>query len=282
MAKSIIIISEGTGLTARRLLDSILAHYSEEEVADLPMQVYSGIRKPEQLKTTLSRLSADCLVVYSLITPRLSEYYGRQLAERDILSVNVLEPMRETIERFLGAPASYEAGRLQSSRGDYYRKMDAIGFSVEHDEGLGNRHLEADLILVGPSRTVKTPTAMFISTHYGFKVANLSIVAAPGAVERLLEKLVGVPSEKVFGMIMKPELLSEVRERRLDMFVPDATQKRELRSYQDISAVKKEITFCKRLYAEQDWEPVAVGGKSVEEIAKQIVEELSRRQNSRS
>ena len=279
MTKSIAIISEGTGSTARRLLDSILAHYSEEEVADLPIQVYSGIRKPRQLDALLSELHQNCLVIYSLITPGLSDYCRRELARRDVLSIGILEPMREAIERFLGTPTSYEAGRLQSSRGDYYRKMDAIGFSVEHDDGLGNRHLEADLILVGPSRTVKTPTAMFISTHYGLKVANLSIVAAPSAVEGLLEKLVGVPSEKIFGMIMKPELLAEVRERRLDMFVPDSTHKRELRSYQDITAVKKEITFCKRLYAKEDWEPVAVGGKSVEEIAKRIVKELSRRRS---
>lgn len=275
--KSVVIISEGTGITARRLLDAILAHYDEAAVEASPVEVRSGVRTREALEALLGELPPDCLVVYSLIDPQLSDFFAAELKKRQLLAINILAPMRDTVVEFLGRPSDYAAGKLQSSRGAFYRKMDAIGFTVEHDDGLGKRHAEADIVLVGPSRTVKTPTAMFISTHYGLKVANLPIVADDLAVKHLLDKLVRVPKERVFGMLMQPELLAEIRGRRLEMFVTDSAQKRELRKYQDITAIKHEITFCRRLYVAQDWEMVEVGGRSVEEIAKIIVEGLSER-----
>jgi hypothetical protein len=277
VVKQIVIVSEGTGITARRLTDSILAHYADRDGSFTAERTFSGVRSIEQLNRIVEMVADGFLVVYSLIDRALREHFARELEARGVLHINILDPMREVMVRFLGLPTDYEAGRLQTSRGQHYQKMDAIAFSVEHDDGLGSRLEEADVVLVGPSRTVKTPTAMFISTHYGLKTANIPIIVNDVARDRLLQILRDIPRERIFGMVMKAELLAQVRAQRLGLFVPDEMDQKRIEGYQDVDEVAREITFCKRLYVDQDWEMIDVTGRSVEQIARTIVQVLHKR-----
>lgn len=276
-AKKIVIVSDGTGKTAQRLMDAVLAQYAEGEVGYSVVETYQQVRNKETLDKILLEIDSDYLVIFSIISEDLSRYFHEQLAERWILHLNVLEPMLGTMSKFLGVHPDYQPGLLQKIDDRYYRKVDAIGYTVEHDDGGGAMIEEADIVLVGLSRTCKTPIAMYLACNHGMKVANIPIVRNPIMETNLLSRVAPLKQERIFGLMMHPEVLAHVREERLLFLAKTAPQQVELREYYDLQEIREDLKFCRGLFARKGWETVDVTRRAIEEISMEILDKASGR-----
>jgi [pyruvate, water dikinase]-phosphate phosphotransferase / [pyruvate, water dikinase] kinase len=212
--KKIVIISDGTGKTAKRLLDAVLAQYESHSDQFTVVDIFHEIRDQKSFNKILRHINNDYLVIYSIISKELSGYFRRKLIQKGVLNLNVLEPMLGTMSKFLGVHPDYRPGILQIIDDRYYKKVDAIGFTVEHDDGRGKMICGADIVLLGLSRTCKTPISMYLACNHGVKVANIPIIPHETMKTNLLLKLASVNHELIVGLMMQPEVLAKVREER--------------------------------------------------------------------
>ena len=274
--KKIVVVSDATGKTAKRLLDAVLVQYSQKDVEYSLEEVYQNVRTKERLNEVLQEIDDEYLVIYSLVSEELSAYMHRTLEDRDVLHLDALEPMLNVMSKFLGVHPDYKPGLLHIVDDRYYHRIDAIGFTVEHDDGKGQHVEESDLILLGLSRTCKTPISMYLSCNYGLKVANIPIVADQNHVDQLLVRLEGVSCNAVVGLTMDPDVLMHVREERRMYLNGSHMVRTDLREYCDPSVIREETKFCRRLYASMGIEVVNVTRRAIEEVSKEIVERLQR------
>ena len=192
-AKKIVIISDGSGRTARRLMDAVLVQYDQTDTRYSSVSVFSQVRSKRELDRILTEIDPTSLVLFSIISQDQSQHLKKALTERNVLHLNVLQPMLDTMSKFLGVHPGYQPGLLQVIDDRYFRKVDSIGYTVEHDDGRGPALEEADAVLVGPSRTCKTPLSMYLSCNHGLKVANVPIIRDSALIDNLAHRLSAVP-----------------------------------------------------------------------------------------
>jgi len=270
--KKIVIISDGTGKTAKRLMDAVLAQYSQKDVSFSLVRIYAEVRDKRALAGIFRRLNTEYLVVYSIISEDLSAYCHEKLTERSILHLNILEPMVTTMSKFLGVHPDYRPGILQIIDDRYYKKVDAIGYTVEHDDGRGPMIQDADIVLVGLSRTCKTPISMFLSCNYGLKVANIPIIPDATMEKNFLAKLTLVPRGHIYGLIMQPDALVQAREERAFFLARTSTFQDDLHRYYDLRVIREELKFCRHLYDREKWRTIDVTRRAIEEVSQEILQ----------
>jgi regulator of PEP synthase PpsR (kinase-PPPase family) len=268
-------MSDGTGKTAKRLMDAVLAQYSPREVEYSLVRIFHEIQSKEAFDKILQEIDNEYLVIFSIIKEDLSRYFHDRLAEKGILNINVLEPMLETMSKFLGVHPDYRPGILQIIDDKYYKKIDAIGFTVEHDDGRGQLHQEADLVLLGVSRTCKTPISMYLACNFGLKVANIPVVRHPAMDTNLLAKLSPVHREKIIGLVMQPEVLAHVREERSHYLAGNPVSLMEIQSYYDVREIRVELAFCREIFKTHNWQTIDVTRRAIEEVSVEILGRLS-------
>ena len=272
--KKIVILSDGTGRTAHRLMDAVLSQYSQAAVEFELVQIYQEVRSKKRIDQIMEEIRDDFLVIYSIISEPINRYFHKALNEREILHVNVLEPMLKTMRKFLGVHPDYQPGILYRIDDRYYKKVDAIGYTVEHDDGRGALIEEADLVLLGLSRTCKTPISMYLACNYGLKVGNIPIVPEITVEKNLSERLENVRPGRVFGLLMDPEVLSRVREERLEYLAKATDGPVGLDDYFDVRVIRKDYRYCRELFEARGLPTVDVTRRAIEEISMEILDEL--------
>jgi len=272
--KKIVIISDGTGKTAKRLLDAVLAQYSQNRLDFSLVDIYHDIRDRKAFDRILQHLDSSYLVIFSIISEELSKYFHRSLAKKRILNINVLEPMLGVMSKFLGVHPEYRPGILQVMDDSYYKKVDAIGFTVEHDDGRGSLLGDADIVLVGLSRTCKTPISMYLACNFGVKVVNIPVLTYPQMEQNLLSRLTSVPKERIIGLMMQPDVLAKVREERSFYLANTPSSQSDIQDYYDVRVIRDELAFCRRLFSEQGWQTVDVTRRAIEEVAIEILAKI--------
>jgi regulator of PEP synthase PpsR (kinase-PPPase family) len=272
--KKIIVVSDGTGRTAKRLVDAVLSQYVGHESKFCVEGIHSSIRTVRALDSVVDSVTGDCLIIFSIVQSDLRKHLHMRLHEAGILHLNVLEPMLKTMAKFLGFHPDYKPGLLQLVDDKYYKKIDAIGFTVEHDDGLGHQIEEADLVIVGPSRTCKTPISMYLACNHGMKVANIPVFPEDGSTKRLLLRLEKVEHHRIFGVTMRADVLAQIREVRSELLGGRRVPKELLGNYHDPGQVEKEIEYFGQLCYKQAWEVINVTRRAIEEISSEILNSL--------
>lgn len=273
-SKRIIIVSDSTGRTAKRLLDAVLSQYDNLKIAFHIKKTYQSITTKEQIDAIVSEITDDYLVIYSIISVEQGEYFHELLDSKGILHLNVLRPMIKTLSKFLGVHPQYRPGLLQIIDDRYYRKLDAIGYTVEHDDGRGHRIEEADIVLVGLSRTCKTPISMYLACNFGLKVVNIPIIAEEAFGVQLVTRTNKAPRGRVIGLMIEANELARVREERAALLMGSKDERNAIMTYHDISQVRAELRFCRMLFAKQSWETIDVTRRAIEEVAAEILDRL--------
>ena len=274
ISKSIIIVSDGTGRTAKRLLDAVLSQYDNQNFIFNLKTSYQKITTKKQIDKIVGEITDEYLVVYSLISTELGEYFHETLEARGILHLNVLRPMIKTLSKFLGVHPQYRPGLLHIIDDNYYRKLDAIGYTVEHDDGRGHRIEEAEIVLVGLSRTCKTPISMYLACNFGLKVVNIPIIAEEVYRDQLLKRTAKANAQRVVGLMIDANELARVREERAALLMGSKDEKQTILPYHDIVQVRSELRFCRMLYSAQNWEVVDVTRRAIEEVSAEILDRL--------
>lgn len=272
--KEIVIVSDGTGKTAKRLMDAVLAQYADTRAEFSVVNIYQQVRTRRKVDQIINCVSRDVLVIFSIISNKLRQYFRDELHRHNVLHLDVLEPMLKTMKKFLGYDPHYKPGLLQIIDDNYYSKVDAIGFTVEHDDGRGYQLKEADIVLLGLSRTCKTPISMYMACNHGLRVGNIPIVRNEFMKKELIKRLRGIDRVKVFGLMMHEDVLANVRMERSSILVDHQQDQAHLERYFNVRDIRKEIRFCRELFEDMDVEEINVTRRAIEEVSLEIMRKL--------
>jgi len=262
--KTIYVLSDSTGETAKRVIRAALSQFYDGDVRVHRLFKVSNQAEVQQA-LSIAALTPG-LVVFTLVDPLLSEAVERVAEECGLVTVDLLSPLIYSLSRYLGAPSRGKPGLLHRIDTDYYRRIEAVNFTVKHDDGQETRYLhKADLVLVGVSRSSKTPLSMYLA-HKGYKVANVPIVFGIAPPEELFE----IDQTKIVGLLIDPKRLVEIRTSRLLNMGQSPRG-----SYNDFQQVEDEISSCRQLYRKHpEWYVLNITNKSVEEAASEIMRRM--------
>ncbi len=258
------LVSDSTGETLNAMARAVCARFNNV----LPIEhIYALVRSPRQLERALSEIAdAPGLVMHTIVDESLRAALENGCQALGMACFGALDPLVSALSWYLGAPLSTRVGAQYALDNDYFNRMDALSYALAHDDGQGGQDLEsADVVLVGVSRTSKTPTCIYLA-HRGVRAANVALVPTAG-VPASLTDLKRIP---IVGLTVSPDRLIQIRRNRLRSL----NEGRES-SYVDIEAVRGEIVAARRLFERQGWPVIDVTRRSVEETAAAVINIIS-------
>lgn len=256
----IFVLSDGTGQTGKHVLEAALIQF------DLPVMIIRipHVRTVEQVNELVADAArGHSMIVYTLVSVELRQALHIAAMERDVIAVDLLGGLLFKLQDFFHRTPWGRPGLLYQTDAGYYQRVDAMEFTVQHDDGqkVDDLH-EADLVLVGPSRTSKTPVSFYLA-YRGWKVANVPIVLDIELPEALCE----LAPVKVVGLTTDPERLALIRQERLRNMGTQETSA----SYAEVKHIQEEVRFSLGLCRRYRWPVVNVTGKAVEETANEVL-----------
>jgi [pyruvate, water dikinase]-phosphate phosphotransferase / [pyruvate, water dikinase] kinase len=227
--------------------------------------VYPLVRNLRQLDRVITEIENEPgIVLYTLVEHELSERLRNACAEFGCPSLSVLEPVHNLFQSYLGVVTTPRPGAQHMLSAEYFRRIDALNFTMMHDDGQMTENLEnADVVLVGISRTSKTPTSIYLANR-GIKTGNVPLVPGiplPDGVEDLTKPL-------VVGLVASPERIVQIRQNR--MLALNAGDKDT--TYIDKQFVADEVVQARRLFDKHNWPVIDVTRRSIEETAAAILD----------
>jgi regulator of PEP synthase PpsR (kinase-PPPase family) len=254
------LVSDSTGETLNAMARAVCARF--ENV--LPIEhIYALVRSPRQLERALTDIEeAPGVVIHTIVDDQLRTALEEGVRRLDMPCIAALDPLVSSLQRYLGASISRRVGVQHALDNDYFNRMDALNYAIGHDDGQGGQDLEqADVVLVGVSRTSKTPTCIYLA-HRGVRAANVPLVPTRPPPEKLFE----LKNTLVVGLTISPDRLIQIRRNRLLTLKEDRES-----TYIDIEAVREETVKARRLYERQGWPVIDVTRRSVEETAAAVM-----------
>jgi hypothetical protein len=261
------LISDATGETLLAVGRAAAAQYATVSAIE---HVFPLIRNQKQLNHALSEVEANPgIVLYTLVDKELAAHVETRCQELGVPCLSVLGPVLGLFQNYLGTETTPRVGGQHTLNADYFRRIDALNFTMLHDDGQLTGDLEhADVILVGVSRTSKTPTSIYLANR-GIKTANIPLV--PGIDPP--PQLGTVTKPLVVGLYASPERIVQIRQNRLLTLNAQQTDS----AYIDRQAVSEEIAASKRLCAQHGWPSIDVSRRSIEETAAAVLALLQER-----
>ncbi|MGV7031679.1 pyruvate, water dikinase regulatory protein [Methylobacterium symbioticum] len=255
------LVSDSTGETLINVGRAAAAQYEGISAIE---HVYPLVRSGPQLERVISEIkAAPGLVLYTLVGGDLGERLETACRETGSPCLSVLQPVHALLQSYLGAQTTARPGAQHMLNAEYFKRIDAMNFTLAHDDGnLPDDLEEADVILLGVSRTSKTPTSIYLANR-GLKTTNLPLVPGvplPPALEAAKRPL-------IVGLFASPERIVQIRQNRLLSLNAD-----ESTLYVDREAVADEITSSRRLFTRNRWPTIDVTRRSIEETAAAILD----------
>ena len=254
------LVSDPTGETLNAMARAVCARFDDV----LPIEhIYSLVRSPRQLERVLHEVhGAPGVVLHTIVDQELRAALEQGCRELEMPCVAALDPLVAALARYLGASLSTRVGAQHALDTDYFNRMDALNYAIGHDDGQSTQDLQqADVVLVGVSRTSKTPTSIYLA-HRGIRAANVPLVPGSEPPAQLFQLKRAV----VVGLTISPDRLIEIRRNRL----LNLREGRES-TYTEIEAVRTEIVRARRMFEKYGWPVIDVTRRSVEETAAAVI-----------
>lgn len=258
--KHIWVISDGSGSTAERVLRASLVQFGHENVK---VERIPDVRTSEQIKGIVNTAAKKKgLVAYTLVTPQLRKEIATRANELAVPTVDLLGPLLTTLTTFLASPPESRPGLLGELDHHYFQRIDAVGFTVKHDDGHGLHDLpKADVVIIGVSRTSKTPLSMYLAYNKGLLVANVPIILGLDIPVQLFK----IDQKKVVGLTINPDLLVSLRQTRLAQLAHADI------NYGDAKHVIDELKYSHQIFRQNPkWSVIDITGKAIEEVANEV------------
>lgn len=267
----IIIISDGTGETATAISRAVMTQFKGRDVY---FTRYKSVRTKEQIDAIFSEAAVHHdLITYTLVSAELREYIAEVSRIKHVRTLDVLGPALTTFSNYFDQEPTNEPGLLHQVNDDYYKRVEAMEFTLNHDDGrnLNSLHL-ADVVLVGISRTSKTPLSLYLSLH-GLKVTNVPLVLGTKPPEELFK----IDQRKVFALTIDAEALKQIRRNRLSRLGAEKLTG----DYANEGKVLEELEWANSIFKENKrWPVFNVKDKALEETAAEIMRLLNMRKNN--
>ncbi|WP_263484108.1 pyruvate, water dikinase regulatory protein [Mesorhizobium sp. CA8] len=255
------LISDATGETLLAAGRAASAQYKDARAIE---HIYPLIRTEKQVAKVFDDIEEEPgIILYTVVDQKLARSIDERCAAMGLPCVSVLEPVLTVFQSYLGTPAGRRVGAQHVLDAEYFRRIDALNFTMEHDDGQLPANMDdADVVLIGISRTSKTPTSIYLANR-GIKTANIPIVLGVP----LPESLIVAKTPLVVGLVATAERISHVRQNRIlgnsAAFVPT--------DYVDRAAINEELAYARQLCTRHGWPMIDVSRRSIEETAAAIV-----------
>ena len=261
-AYQIYLISDSTGETLDRIFLALKAQFKNIEYK---IHSYSFTRTENQILKILdnAKKSKNAIILYTIVDNNLAKYLAEVSSNKKIPCFGVLGNLILSFSKILNQRASHEPSGQHVLNEEYYERIEAIQFTMNHDDGnLTNEIEKSDIVLIGVSRTSKTPTSIYLANN-GFKTSNIPLVNENSLPKKLKEN---PQLTCVVGLNTEPERLVDIRKNRMN-----SLKETENKKYTSIENIKKEIFEAKKTFQKYKWPSIDVTRKSVEETAASII-----------
>ena len=261
------LLSDSTGETLEMIAKAALAQFED---ADVMRHFWPMVRSQQHLDRIMGEVSDNPgLVLYTLVNEETRARLEERCRAQGLPHVDALDAVTGALEAQLGQEAHGRPGRQHRMDDAYFARVDAIQFTIAHDDGLLYDEWEdADIVLAGVSRSSKTPTSIYLANR-GYKVANIPLVVESPPPQKLFE----LRKPMVVGLTTATRRLLEIRRNRLLSLNEDKTT-----SYVDENSVDAEIKFARRMFADNGWPVIDVTRRSIEETAAAVIRLYNERQ----
>lgn len=256
------LVSDSTGETLINVGRAAATQYQ----GIVPIEhVYPLVRNRRQLDRVITEIENEPgIVLYTLVETDLVERLKSACDELGCPSLSVLEPVHRMFQSYLGVATTPKPGAQHTLSAEYFRRIDALNFTMAHDDGQLTENLnEADVVLVGISRTSKTPTSIYLANR-GIKTANVPLV--PGVP--FPDQLLSLTKPLIVGLVASPERIVQIRQNRMLALNADGKDA----TYIDKQMVADEVVQARRLFDRQAWPVIDVTRRSIEETAAAIID----------
>ena len=264
---TIYILSDGTGETAATMIRAALVQYSNK---DINLVRCKNVRTETQAEVIVEEcFERRGMIVYTVANPHMRTKIREMASGKGIPYYDLLGPLLGTLDTYFGVHSESNVGVLRAVDEMYFKRIEAIEFTVKHDDGKTFGELDkADIVLVGISRTSKTPLSIFLS-HKGWKVANVPMVLNTPLPEELFK----IDQRRIVGLIIDIESLQRIRKSRLEKFGQDTGGE-----YASLSHISQEIEYAERIFKQnRRWPVFNVTERALEENASEIVRVIAAR-----
>ena len=261
------LVSDATGETLTTVARAATAQYTKVSAVE---HVYPLVRTQKQLDRVLAEIEeSPGIVLYTLLDDELLQRLENHCRELSLPCLSILGPVLQLLQSYLGTETSHRVGAQHTLNADYFKRIDALNYTMLHDDGQHLEDLEeADVVLVGVSRTSKTPTSIYLANR-GVKTGNVPVV--PGVeVSKHVEQL---SRPLVVGLYASPERIVQIRQNRL----LGLRAHHDGDQYIDRKAVAEEVAFSRKLCARHNWPSIDVTRRSIEETAAAVMSFLAER-----
>ena len=256
----VFVVSDGTGDTGSATVRAAMLQFQ----SPWKLRVFGEVRRPPEAKRAIAQAAeSGALVVFSLVERNMVDVIQREAQKQGVVTIDLLGPLIARVAQHLHAEPKHQPGLLHGMSEDYFSRIDAVEFAVNHDDGANVQTLyDADIVLAGVSRTSKTPLCMYLAQR-GYKTGNVPLIPGLEPPKELLD----LDPIKVFGLLIDAAELLTIRQARLRVINASPTS-----AYTDIEAVTEEVENARRLCRKNGWRIVDVTGKAVEENAARLME----------
>lgn len=257
------IMSDSIGDTAEFVVKAVASQFDSGNVE---MRRVPFVEDKSQINSVFTE-AAECnaIVVYTFVVPELRRAAEEEALRYNIPTADILGSLMDAFRQVTCKDPHIEPGRVRRLDQDYFRRVAAVEFAVKHDDGKDPRGLiQADVVLVGISRTSKTPLSMYLA-HQGIMVANLPLVPEVDPPEELF----WVSPEKIIGLVINPGQLREIRQERLKTLGLDDSS-----NYVAVERIEEELAYARRVMKKIGCTVFDVSNKAVEEVANRIIQKI--------
>lgn len=267
----IIIISDGTGETASLMTKAAVVQFSDR---DISYTRYKNIRTQLQIESIfLDSASRHDVVVYTLVSPELRKFTQEMAVRYSVPAIDLLGPLLNSLAGFFEAQPISQPGLTHSVNEQYFKRIAAMEYTIHHDDGKSIDGLsEADIIILGISRTSKTPLSMYLSMQ-GYKVCNIPVVTGIPIPDEVFK----ADPNKIICLTIQAEVLHTIRKARLERLGKDPRDHTN-ENYASMEHVLKDIEYATTIFRQnRKWPLFDVSGKALEETASEIIRIISSR-----
>ncbi|MCG3085808.1 kinase/pyrophosphorylase [Anoxybacillus sp. LAT_35] len=267
MSQIVYVVSDSAGETAELVVKAAASQFQGALVQFRRVPYVEDVGTLSEV-VALAKMNRG-IIVFTLVIPEMRQFLLAEAAREGVPVYDIIGPLIEQMEQLFQMAPRCEPGPVRVLDEDYFRKIEAIEFAVKYDDGRDPRGiLRADIVLIGVSRTSKTPLSQYLA-HKRFKVANVPIVPEVDPPEELFQ----VPPKKCFGLKISPEKLNEIRRERLKSLGLD-----DRAIYANIDRIKEELQYFDEIVKKIGCEVIDVTNKAVEETANVIMNIMRKRE----
>lgn len=256
----IFVVSDGTGGTAERALSAAMTQFEETGIV---IEIRAGVRSEENITRVIEETAAvKGIIVHTLVSNELREFLLRTARLHNVESIDLMGPLLSRLSHQFSVRPTEKPGLFRQLNEDYFRRIETMEFALKHDDGQRIHELkQAEIVLVGVSRTFKTPLSVYLAFKKWF-VANVPIIMGVEPPPILSE----IPPERVFGLTMETRRLASLRKAR-EKYLDGATGE-----YANLDYVRREVIYALQIFDRPPkWQVINVTGKPIEEFAAEII-----------